>query len=134
MIRSISIKADVVGAITSLLCLIHCFATPILFFSQSSISSEIQLTPIWWETLDFSFLAISFLAIYRSTQTTTKRIMKYLLWSFWALLFTFTLNEKMSIINISGIYGDLSAVILALLHIYNLSFCQCKDDTCCIHS
>ena len=63
MIRSISIKADVVGAITSLLCLAHCFATPILFFSHSSISSEIQLTPIWWETLDFSFLAISFLAI-----------------------------------------------------------------------
>ena len=134
MIRSISIKADVVGAITSLLCLIHCFATPILFFSQSSISSEIQLTPIWWETLDFSFLAISFLAIYRSNQTTTKRIMKYLLWSFWALLFTFMLNEKMYIINISGIYGDLSAVILALLHIYNLSFCQCKDDNCCIHN
>ena len=134
MIRSISIKADVVGVISSLLCLIHCFATPILFFSHSSISSEIQLTPIWWETLDFSFLAISFLAIYRSTQTTTKRIMKYLLWSFWALLFTFMLNEKISIINISAIYGDLSAVILALLHIYNLSFCQCKDDNCCIYN
>ena len=134
MIRAISIKADVVGVISSLLCLIHCFATPILFFSHSSISSEIQLTPIWWETLDFSFLAISFLAIYRSTQTTTKRIMKYLLWSFWSLLFTFMLNEKMSIINISGIYGDLSALILALLHIYNLSFCQCKDDNCCIHN
>ena len=134
MIRSISIKADVFGAIASLLCLAHCFATPILFFSHSSISSEIQLTPIWWETLDFSFLAISFLAIYRSTQTTTKRIMKYLLWSFWALLFTFVLNEKMSVINISGIYGDLSAVILSLLHIYNLSFCQCKDDNCCVHN
>ena len=134
MIRSISIKADVVGVISSLLCLIHCFATPILFFSHSSISSEIQLTPIWWETLDFSFLAISFLAIYRSTQTTTKRLMKYLLWSFWALLLTFILNEKIYLVNVSGVYRDLSAVILAILHIYNLSFCQCKDDTCCIHS
>jgi len=132
VIRSISIKADVVGAIASLLCLAHCFATPFLFLSQSSISSEIQLTPIWWETLDFSFLVISFLAIYRSTQTTTKKIMKYLLWSFWALLFTSILNEKISIINISGIFGDLSAVILSLLHIYSLSFCQCKNDNCCV--
>lgn len=134
MIRSISTKADVYGAIASLLCLAHCFATPILFFSHNSISSEVQLTPTWWETLDFSFLAISFLAIYRSTQTTTKRLMKYLLWSFWALLFTFILNEKIYLVNVSGVYRDLSAVILALLHIYNLSFCQCKDDTCCIHS
>ena len=134
MIRSISTKADVYGAIASLLCLAHCFATPILFFSNNSIASEVQLTPIWWETLDFSFLAISFLAIYRSTQTTTKRLMKYLLWSFWALLLTFILNEKIYLVNVSGVYRDLSAVILALLHIYNLSFCQCKDDTCCIHS
>ena len=134
MIRSISTKADVYGAIASLLCLAHCFVTPILFFSHNSISSEVQLTPIWWETLDFSFLAISFLAIYRSTQTTTKRLMKYLLWSFWALLLTFILNEKIYLVNVSGVYRDLSAVILALLHIYNLSFCQCKDDTCCIHN
>lgn len=134
MNRSISTKADVYGAIASLLCLAHCFATPILFFSHNSIASEVQLTPIWWETLDFSFLAISFLAIYRSTQTTTKRLMKYLLWSFWALLLTFILNEKIYLVNVSGVYRDLSAVILALLHIYNLSFCQCKDDTCCIHS
>lgn len=134
MIRSISTKADVYGAIASLLCLAHCFATPILFFSHNSISSEVQLNPIWWETLDFSFLAISFLAIYRSTQTTTKRLMKYLLWSFWALLLTFILNEKIYLVNVSGVYRDLSAVILALLHIYNLRFCQCKDDTCCIHS
>ena len=134
MIRSISTKADVYGAIASLLCLAHCFATPILFFSHNSIASEVQLTPIWWETLDFSFLAISFLAIYRSTQTTTKRLMKYLLWSFWALLLTFILNEKIYLVNVSGVYRDLSAVILALLHIYNLSFCQCKNDTCCIHS
>ena len=55
MIRSISTKADVYGAIASLLCLAHCFATPILldFFSHNSVSSELQLTPIWWETLDF---------------------------------------------------------------------------------
>lgn len=134
MIRSISTKADVYGAIASLLCLAHCFATPILFFSHNSIASEVQLTPIWWETLDFSFLAVSFLAIYRSTQTTTKRLMKYLLWSFWALLLTFILNEKIYLVNVSGVYRDLSAVILALLHIYNLSFCQCKDYTCCIHN
>ena len=134
MIRSISTKADVYGAIASLLCLAHCFATPILFFSHNSVSSKLQLTPIWWETLDFSFLVISFLAIYRSTQTTTKRLMKFLLWSFWALLLTFILNEKIYLVNVSGVYRDLSAVILALLHIYNLSFCQCKDDTCCIHS
>ena len=98
MIRTISIKPDIFGAVASLLCLIHCFATPLLFFSQSSMTSETLLTPFWWEALDFSFLAISFLAIYRSTQTTSKKIMKFLLWCFWALLFVFILNEKKSFI------------------------------------
>ena len=132
MIRTISIKPDVFGAIASLLCLIHCFATPLLFFSHSSITGEALLTPFWWEALDFSFLAISFLAIYRSTQTTSKKIMKFLLWSFWALLFVFILNEKKSFINISGLYGDITAISLAALHIYNLNFCQCNDDNCCV--
>ena len=44
-------NSDTIGIFTSLICSIHCFATPILFVAQSSfVSADIQ--PIWWESMN----------------------------------------------------------------------------------
>ena len=45
-------NSDNIGIFTSLICSIHCFATPILFVAQSSfVSADTQ--PIWWESLNY---------------------------------------------------------------------------------
>ena len=58
-------NSDTIGIFTSLICSIHCFATPILFVAQSSfVSADIQ--PIWWESMNYLFIFLSFIAVYLS--------------------------------------------------------------------
>ena len=129
--RIISLKPDVFGAIASSLCYLHCLLTPIIFLTTSANSNLNSSTPIWWNELDFIFISISFFAIYKSTKTTSKRFMKYLLWFGWLLLFSLIINEKISLVSLPGYLKDISAIGLAVLHIYNLNYCQCKDENCC---
>lgn len=129
--KIISLKPDVFGAIASTLCYLHCLLTPIIFLSTSTNLNLYSSTPIWWNELDFIFISISFFAIYKSNKTTSKKFMKYLLWFGWLLLFSLIINEKISLVSLPGYLKDISAIGLAALHIYNLNYCQCKDDNCC---
>ena len=124
-------QSDTVGAIASTLCVIHCLATPFIFVVQSCTNACCTDAPGWWASFDYIFLLISFISIYRSTQTTTKKIMKPLLWGNYFLLFVLILNEKMKLILIAETATYFTALTLALIHIYNLKYCQCKSDKCC---
>ena len=129
--KSISLKPDIFGAIASSLCMVHCLATPLLFITHVYGSSGSETVPFWWKDLDYLFLTVSFIAIYRSTQTTSKKFMKYALWAGWAILFCLILNEKMKWLTIPGIFNYIAAIGLSTLHVYNLKYCQCKDENCC---
>ena len=124
-------KPDTFGALASTLCLIHCLLTPLLFLSHQSINDHHHAAPVWWKNLDFLFLGISFIAVYRSTQTSSKPMMKYFLWSSWILLAGLIFNEKMGVFEIPEYVMNISAITLAVLHIYNLKYCQCDDENCC---
>lgn len=124
-------KPDTFGALASTLCLIHCLLTPLLFLSQHSITDHHHAAPVWWKSLDIFFIGISFIAVYRSTQTSSKPMMKYFLWSSWILLAGLILNEKIGILEIPEYVMNISAITLAVLHIYNLKYCQCDDESCC---
>ena len=124
-------KPDTFGALASTLCLIHCLLTPLLFLSHQSITDHHHAAPVWWKSLDFLFLGISFIAVYRSTQTSSKPMMKYFLWSSWILLAGLIFNEKMGVFEIPEYVMNMSAITLAVLHIYNLKYCQCDDENCC---
>ena len=125
-------KPDTFGALASTLCLIHCLLTPLLFLSHQSINDHHHhAAPVWWKSLDFLFLGISFIAVYRSTQTSSKPMMKYFLWSSWILLAGLIFNEKMGVFEIPEYVMNISAITLAVLHIYNLKYCQCDDENCC---
>ena len=71
------------------------------------------------------------LSVYRSTQTSSKPMMKYFLWSSWILLASLIFNEKMGVFEIPEYVMTISAITLAVLHIYNLKYCQCDDERCC---
>lgn len=127
-------KSDTIGAISSTLCIVHCLMTPILFAVQSLTAVHNDMAPFWWKNLDFLFITVSLFAIYRSAKNSTNSIVRYGLWINWVVLFFLILNEKVLWLGLSEQITYTSAITLALLHIYNLNFCQCKTENCCNHN
>lgn len=120
-------KPDTYGALASSLCLVHCIATPFLLVSASYATA-----PVWWTHLDAIFLTVSFFALYRSVQTTSRYFMKYTLWSSYGILCMLIVNEKMQWAEIPEFANYLAAIALVGLHLYNLKYCQCKSENCCV--
>lgn len=127
-------KSDKVGALASTLCMIHCIATPFLFIAQTCSSACCSATPDWWIWIDYFFLAISFFAVYKSTQTTTKNFIKPALWISWIALFIAIANERLQLINLPHSFKYISGISLVVIHLYNLKYCQCKTDQCCTNN
>lgn len=131
MIKSIVNKPDTVGAIASTLCIVHCLATPLIFMAHTCAIGGCKTTPIWWANLDFIFLMISFLAIKRAVKKTSIYFIKPALWINWSILLLLVVNEKQHFTELPEILTYICAISLAVIHIYNLKYCQCKNDTCC---
>ena len=125
-------NSDSIGALASTLCLIHCLITPFIFVVQSCASSCCASAPSWWVFFDYLFLTISFFAILKSTRTTQSNFIKYALWSFWFLLFCLIINQSTEVFLITKNALYLVAVSLSFLHIYNLKYCQCNGNKCCV--
>lgn len=125
-------KSDSVGAIASSLCLVHCLATPLIFITQTCNLTCCSSAPTWWQWIDYLFLIISFFAVYRSTQNSSKKWVKVALWISWLLLCTTIINDKLNLITLDSYLNYLPALCLIVLHLYNKKFCQCTNNECCI--
>ena len=124
-------NSDYIGASTSGLCMLHCFATPLIFLSQSAaINISMEITFLWY-SLNYVFLLISFIAIYYSVKNSSNFLVKVLLYLFWLLLSALIINEALSIFPVPELYTYISAFSLSSFHIYNLQYCRCDDDECC---
>ncbi|APU10904.1 hypothetical protein A5M85_11605 [Cellulophaga lytica] len=124
-------RPDTFGALASALCLVHCFATPFIFIAHSCAAGGCETSPVWWRSLDYIFLIISFLAVLQSAKNTSKNFMKPLLWASWFSLFFLIVNEKIQLLSLPETVTYIIAIVLAALHIYNLKYCQCKTNNCC---
>lgn len=124
-------NSDYIGASTSGLCMLHCFATPLIFLSQSAAINISQEITFLWYLLNYMFLLISFIAIYYSVKNSSNFLVKVLLYLFWLLLSALIINEALSIFPVPELYTYISAFSLSSLHIYNLKYCRCDDDECC---
>lgn len=124
-------KSDSIGVLASTLCMIHCFATPFIFIAQTCSASCCQTAPNWWRWVDYFFLVISFFAVYRSTQTTSKKWIKIFFWINWGCLFIVILNERIEFIHLPKKVTYIVASTLVIIHLYNKRYCQCKTDKCC---
>ena len=128
-----NIQSDLIGVIASGLCAIHCIVTPFLFLAQScSSTSCCGSTPSWWSSIDYLFIGITFLAVYQSGKNSSKSWIKYGLLVIWGLLSVLVLNEKFNLLNIAEGWKYLTAVGLICLHLYNLKFCRCSEESCCV--
>lgn len=124
-------NSDVIGSVTSSLCLLHCVCTPFLFIAQARAISHVDSVPFWWKILDYVFLVVSFFAVYWSCKSTRKQWIKSAFWITWLCLCIIILNEKISLIPIPEFAIYIPSFGLVLLHIYNKKYCQCKGDECC---
>ena len=129
-------NSDWIGALASGLCIIHCLATPFLFVLQSCSvgKSCCDGAPLWYSYLDYVFIVITFFAVYFSGRNSSKQWMKYSLMAAWFVLSIIMINEKVGLIAMSSLWKYAAAFILIGLHITNLKYCQCQEDSCCIPS
>ena len=128
---SIKQKPDVLGTLASTLCLLHCIATPFFFIAQTCSATCCDVTPIWWQIIDYIFLTISFFAIYWSTKTTTINWIKPALWLSWFALLVVIFNEKIELFLLPKFAIYFPAFALMILHLFNKKYCKCRNDKCC---
>ncbi len=126
-------KSDTIGVFASSLCLIHCVSTPLLFIAQAHAACCDVDAPSWWKSLDYIFLAVSFIAVYWSAKSTSKQWIKPAMWITWALLSFIILNEKGQWLALPEYAIYIPSLGLVFLHVYNLKFCQCKEEECCVN-
>lgn len=125
-------KSDTIGALSSSLCMIHCLATPIFFIASACSSSCCSSAPLWWQWLDYFFLVVSFVAIRYSTVSTNSNLVKIGLWSSWVGLFICILNAKFGWFYLSPNIKFIPAFSIIGFHLYNLKYCKCNNDNCCV--
>ena len=120
MSSNLTYKADIIGASASLLCIIHCLATPFVFFIKTSSSLCCSETPTWWQSIDYIFLTVAFFAVVHILRNDrTKKWLKSLLVISWIGLLLVTLNATFFIFHISNLLAYTPAVLLVALHLYN---------------
>ena len=132
---NLSIKySDKVGVASNILCMLHCFATPFIFLSQTQTAHISHDVPFAWQIINYFFITVSAIAVYYSAKNSTNNIVKFLMVVFWLILSFLIISEGLEILHLPEIFTYLSASFLSLLHIYNLNYCTCSDEECCIHN
>jgi len=125
-------KSDILGAMASGLCVVHCIATPFLFIAKEcSFTACCASSPTWWRSIDYLFILITFFAVYQSARNSNHSWVKHSLFLSWILLTFLTLNETFQLTSISSWWKYLAAFTLISLHLYNLKYCTCRGETCC---
>lgn len=119
-----------VGAVASGLCILHCVATPFLFLASSYAAASIE-KPVWWQSIDYFFLLISFLAIRRSAQTSSRRWVGVVMLLVWIFLLLAIGNETLELLALPELVVYIPAFGLIGLHLYNQRFCKCGGADCC---
>jgi hypothetical protein len=107
-------QADLIGILSSSICLVHCLATPLLIaFGAGFITNPF---------FKYLFLIISFVSIFKATENITRRKISLLLWiSFWGFLFSTLSQEEYEWLHYSGY---LFAILIIIGHILNIKHCR----------
>lgn len=124
-------KSDIIGSISSLLCLVHCIATPFIIIALSDTINQVNGFPIWLKSMDYIFLTLSFFAVYSSVKKSTTYWVKLGLIVSWTLLLLVIMNEKFAVLELAEETIYLPSLALVFFHIYNLKYCTCKETECC---
>lgn len=121
MIKKLPYVSDRVGIIASVVCLVHCLIFPVLVILRIPLSEWLHE---FWHSLEYIFLAISFVAVFFSARSTVKPWMRYFLWtSFFALAASILLKHYEAVFDTVAIAA---ALILITAHILNIRQLSCQ--------
>ena len=121
-------KSDLIGASSSALCLVHCLATPFFFIAATCSKTCCSAAPGWWQSIDYIFVIVSFLAVIYSIKSSDNKIVKYGLVISWLFLCFMTFNLTFQWVFLHENIRFIPAFSLIGFHVYNLFFC--KNDCC----
>lgn len=111
--------ADFVGITSSIICLVHCIATPLLI----AFGVGFMTNPFF----KYLFLVISFVSIFKSTEYTTNMKNALFFWiSFFGFLFSTLFQENYHWLHYVGYFF---AILIITGHILNIKHCRkCLND------
>lgn len=109
-------KADYMGIAGSVLCLIHCIATPLLL-AGSALTPHRHLT-IGFLSLDYLFIGVNAIAVFFATRHYAQPAIKRALWGF-LLLFTVSLLLEHTI-DVFHYVGYVASAGLVITHLINI--------------
>ncbi len=111
-------KADIIGILSSSICLVHCIATPFLIIYGIGFMTN----PIF----KYLFLILSFVSIFKATENVQHTKIAALLWvSFWGFLFSNLFHEEYHWLDY---FEYLFAGLIIIGHILNIKYCkQCPQ-------
>lgn len=121
----LSLKSDFLGALSSGVCILHCVVTPLIF--AAGISAEHHAhghTPMWWNAIELTFLAVTLFAVYTSCKQCGKAWLRYAFSGVWLALSLLIANEHFGFIEIAELWKYGAASCLIALHLYNLKYCR----------
>lgn len=124
-------KSDILGALASTICLIHCLITPLIFVAQTCSKTCCATAPTWWKLVDFIFLIISFFAVCHSTDLTPKSWLKISFWISWIGLALLIMNDHLHFFQQPHEAVYFPSLVLIMLHLYNRKQFKCSGDNCC---
>ncbi|RZJ93118.1 MAG: MerC domain-containing protein [Hymenobacter sp.] len=108
-------RADYVGITGSVLCIIHCLATPVLIMTSALLNYESLRVGVLG--LDYLFIGVNILAVWSASQHTTNRI-RWALRGFLALFAGSLLLEDRSELFEYTAYA--ASVGLVVVHLFNI--------------
>ena len=126
--------SDKIGVLASITCMVHCAITPLIFIAQICSQSCCSQAPLWWRSLDYVFLVVTFFAILQTNKKINSINLQYLFWFCWVLLTLSILNESLILVNITHHVKYIPALAIVCLHIYNIRNCRFQGEECCVHS
>ena len=87
-------KADYIGIIGSILCLIHCLAAPVVVMTSAMLRDDTLRAGFL--SLDYIFIAVNIVAVYFATRHYASTLVRTALWGFLALFTVGLLLEDVS--------------------------------------
>ncbi|GAA4448995.1 hypothetical protein GCM10023189_07720 [Nibrella saemangeumensis] len=111
-------KADYVGITGSVLCILHCLATPVLLMTSTLVANE--SVRAGYLSLDYLFIGINIAAVYHATRHNTSSFIKTSLWFFLGLFTLALLLEDVNPVFEYVAYAASAGLVLS--HLYNIRY------------
>lgn len=91
-LKLLSTKADYIGITGSVLCILHCLASPFLLMTSALVAND--TVRVGYLGLDYLFIGINIAAVYHATRHNTPALLKKALWFFLGLFSVSLLFEE----------------------------------------